>query len=81
MQGANKTVSVANPDNPSELINVPAVVNASGELVPADSRFDVRKGYAGRLGREKPVDLEPTNWLVIGGVSLLAIVLIVKSRD
>jgi hypothetical protein len=74
-------VAVLNPNNPSELIRVPAVVNGDGELVPADPRYDVRKGHSGNPGKKVPVDLEPTNWLVIGGVGLLVAAFALKSRD
>ncbi len=81
MSGDTKTVWVTNPTNPSETIRVPAVIDANGNLVAADPRYNTHKGYAGNPGKKVSVDLQPTNYLVIGGIGLLLAVLVLKSRD
>jgi hypothetical protein len=80
MSGDTNTVWVTNPANPSETIRVPAVINANGDLVPADPRYNTHKGYAGNPGKKVSVDLQPTNYLVIGGIGLLVAVFIFKGR-
>jgi hypothetical protein len=66
-------VSVANPSNPNQLIQVDAVRDANGNLVPIDSRYNVKLGFNNQ--QPKP-SIFPNEMLLLGGAALLLVLLL-----
>jgi hypothetical protein len=69
---------VQNPNNPNELIVVPAVDDGTGNLVPAPAGSQ-SQGDAGQLGQERPV-AKPASGLLIGGAIAAVVVLALLSK-
>ncbi|MGI8656899.1 MAG: hypothetical protein ACR2LC_16965 [Pyrinomonadaceae bacterium] len=66
-------ISVADPNNPSQLIQVDATPDANGNLVPIDSRYSPTLGF----NNQPPSSTtSQETLLVFGGIVLLGVLLI-----
>ncbi len=67
---AGNRIAVADPSNPSQLIFVEARQDANGNLVPVDSRYNVRSGYGGGSDGGSSTGIL---FLVLGAFALFAL--------
>jgi hypothetical protein len=69
--GTGPMVAVANPDNPRQVIWVPARLDADGNLVPVDARYSTALGWNGSAPTWNGVPLTVNTGLVALGICVL----------